>query len=185
MKKLLLTGLVLLMALGTMTGREYKGVTMADTVTVGEKTLVLNGMALRKKVVFKVYVAGLYLEKKTDSAEEVFDSTGIRRTVMHFLRKVGAEKINDAWKEGLVANTPNASSELESQFDKLCSYMEDVGDGDRIIFTWIPGTGTQIEIRGDIRGTIPGKPFADALFACWIGKEPGPGEDFKAELLGK
>ena len=29
-----------------------------------------------------------------------------------------------------------------------------------------------------------GKTFADALFACWIGPEPGPGEGFKEDLLG-
>jgi len=42
-------------------GREVAGVKMPDTVTVEGKTLKLNGMGLRKKVMFKVYVAGLYL----------------------------------------------------------------------------------------------------------------------------
>ena len=41
---------------------ELAGVTMPDTDTVEGKTLKLNGLGLRKKMVFKVYVAGLYLE---------------------------------------------------------------------------------------------------------------------------
>ncbi len=35
-----------------------------------------------------------------------------------------------------------------------------------------------------IKGTLGDKAFADALFSCWIGKKPGPGENFKKGLLG-
>ena len=40
---------------------ELAGVTLPDTLKAGEKTLKLNGLGLRKKAVFKVYVGGLYL----------------------------------------------------------------------------------------------------------------------------
>jgi len=184
MRKVLMLFLVCLVAAGTLSAREYKGVTMPDTLTVEDRSMVLNGMALRKKVVFKVYVAGLYLEEKMDSAEAVFNSDSARRTVMHFLRKVGADKINEAWLEGLAANTPDASSRLKQQFDQLCAAMEDMADGEQIVFTWIPGTGTRVEVKGNLKDTIAGREFADALFACWIGDQPGPGEDFKQGLLG-
>ena len=35
------------------------GVTLPGSVQAGGQTLVLNGVALRKKAIFKVYVAGL------------------------------------------------------------------------------------------------------------------------------
>jgi len=41
---------------------EVAGVKLPESATIEGKTLRLNGMGLRKKVVFKVYVAGLYLE---------------------------------------------------------------------------------------------------------------------------
>src|SRR5262249_60989392 len=41
---------------------ELAGATLPDTLKAGEKTLKLNGLGLRKKAVFKVYVGGLYLE---------------------------------------------------------------------------------------------------------------------------
>ena len=44
---------------------ELGGVELADTATVGDQTLVLNGLGLRKKAIFKVYVGGLYLPKKS------------------------------------------------------------------------------------------------------------------------
>ena len=50
---------------------EVAGVKMADTVSVEGKTLKLNGMGLRKKVVFKVYVAGLYLETPSPAGEAI------------------------------------------------------------------------------------------------------------------
>jgi len=40
---------------------ELAGATLPDTLKAGEKTLKLNGLGLRKKAVFKVYVGGLYL----------------------------------------------------------------------------------------------------------------------------
>ena len=56
--------LALLLALAAVpasSAREVAGVTLPDTVSVEGKTLKLNGAGLRTKVVFKVYVAGLYL----------------------------------------------------------------------------------------------------------------------------
>ena len=108
-----------------------------------------------------------------------------RRGVMRFIYSVGAEKIcNEGWKEGLAANTPNASAELKSKFDTLCSYMEDMGEGDEMSFDYSPATGTAVTVKGKAKGTIAGKDFSDALFGCWLGPKPGPGEDFKKALLG-
>lgn len=96
---------------------------------------------------------------------------------------VSAEKMCAAWKEGLEANTSNPSAELEAKFDELCKYQTDMDKGQRMIYTYMPGQGTEVEIEGDVKGAIEGKEFADALFACWIGPEP-PGAAFKKGLLG-
>jgi long-chain acyl-CoA synthetase len=47
---------------------ELAGITLPDTLKAGEKTLKLNGLGLRKKAVFKVYVSGLYLESPSKNA---------------------------------------------------------------------------------------------------------------------
>lgn len=160
------------------------GVTLPDSIEVNGQKLVLNGMALRKKVIFKVYVDGLYLPQKEKSADKIFKADTMRCNMMHFLRTVEAEKINQAWYEGLAANTPGHSAELKAQFDKLASWMEEMKSGDLQSFTYLPGQGTEVKVKGKIKGVIPGKAFADALFACWIGAKPGPGETFKNNLLG-
>jgi len=160
------------------------GVTLPDTLNIDDQNLVLNGMALRKKVVFKVYVAGLYLPAKEQSGEKVLAADGMRCTVMHFLRSVKAGQVNEAWFEGLKANTPNHSVELKQQFDQLAALMEDLKDGEKLVFTYKPGIGTEVKVKGKVKGTLGDKTFADALFSCWIGQKPGPGEKFKKGLLG-
>jgi hypothetical protein len=160
------------------------GITLPDSMDVNGQQLVLNGMALRKKVIFKVYVAGLYLPAKEQSGEKILASDQSRCTVMHFLRSVDAGKINEAWFDGLKANTPGYTPELKKQFDSLAALMEDMKDGDKLVFIYIPGTGTEVKVKGKVKGTLGDKVFADALFSCWIGKKPGPGEGFKKGLLG-
>ena len=62
--------------------------------------------------------------------------------------------------------------------------MDDVSKGDRVSFTYEPGVGTAIDVKGADKGTIEGKEFGDALFGCWIGEKPSAGEDFKEGVLG-
>ncbi len=162
----------------------YNGVKLPGTVDVAGHALVLNGVALRKKAVFKVYVAGLYLTAKSTDADAVLAADAPRRMVMQFLRDVGKDKMCEAWDEALKNNTPNASAQLKAEFVTLCGYMEDIKDTQQFVFTYVPGTGTEVSVAGVVKGTIAGKDFADALFKAWIGPKPGPGEGFKKNLMG-
>lgn len=168
------------------TGRTMNNVTMDETIDLGGQTLTLNGMALRKKFVVKVYVAGLYVATRSGSADEILAADAPRQMVMHFISGHGSkDKICGAWNDGLKDNTPGASAELTQQFTELCGMMQDIKNGERMTLSYLPGTGTTITIAGADKGTIAGKEFADALLRCWIGPKPGPGEGFKKNLLGK
>ena len=182
-KKLILVFVAVMIVL-PLAGGVLKGVKMDDSITVDGKTMLLNGMALRKKMIFKVYVAGLYLPAKEKSAEKILGADAARVTIMHFLRSVGAGKINGGWYDGLEDNTPDHSKELKAKFDVLAKYMEKMKNGGKIVFTYLPEKGTIVKVNGNVKGTIEGKDFADALFACWIGEKPGPGKSFKEDLLG-
>ena len=161
------------------------GVTMPDYAKAGTHDLKLNGMALRSKAVFKVYVGGLYLPAAKHDWKEVLADDGPRHMVMQWVRSVSKSQICDGWKEGLEANTPNASADVKKNFEALCGLMEDAKAGDRFAFTYVPATGVQVAINDKAKGTpLGGKPFADALFACWIGAKPGPGEAFREGLMG-
>ena len=164
---------------------ELKGVSLPDTIEVEGQTLQLNGMALRKAYVFaKVYVAGLYLPEQQTDAQAVLQADTSRRMVMHWLRNVGEDDICEAWMEGLENNTENPSDDLRQQFQTLCEWTADAKKDQRYVFTYLPGEGTAVEVAGETKGTLEGKAFADALFASWIGPNPGPGQGFKKDLLG-
>lgn len=161
---------------------ELAGVSMSDSTKVGDHTLVLNGMGLRKKAIFKVYVAGLYLPKQQQDEAKILSTDSPRKLEMEFLRSVGKDSLVGAWNDCLSASGASSSS-LKEDFEKLGSWMQDVKALDRMVFTYEPGKGLSLTVKGAKAGEIKGKPFADALFGCWIGKAP-PSEDFKAGLLG-
>lgn len=174
---------VLTVAVSAQAG-ELAGVIMADTTAVGDEELVLNGMGLRKKAIIKVYVAGLYLPTKQNDAEKILSSDTPRQLAMDFKFGVSGDKMCGAWDDCLDGNVPDATDQIKADFKRLCGFMDDMGKGDKMVFTYVPGKGTESSVKGQSKGTIVGKPFADALYSCWIGPNP-PGEAFKKGLLGE
>lgn len=182
---LLAAPLAPLAPLASDTGRVVNGVNLPTTIDVGGEALSLNGVATRKKAIFKVYVAALYVASPSQSGQEILAADQPRRMEMHFLRDVDKKKICEAWDDGLAKNTPGASEELKAQFVTLCDMMADIKNKQAFTFTYVPGTGTEVTVAGESRGVVPGKEFADALLACWIGPKPGPGDGFKKDLLNR
>jgi Chalcone isomerase-like len=182
-----LTALMLSLSLAipaTLFAATLAGVTVGDSATVNGQTLVLNGVGLRKKLFIKIYVGGLYLAAKQSNAATVMSADGPRRMEMHFLYGVSKNQMADAWEEGLTNNTPNASAEVKNNFKTLQSWMDAIPSGNAMNLTYVPGTGTTVEINGKAVGTLTGKATSDAILATWIGSNPAPGEDFKKAVLG-
>ena len=184
---LLIAGIAVLAALSAAPARAatLAGVTLPDKVDASGQSLVLNGLALRTKFFIKVYVGGLYLTHKEHDAGKVLAEDAARRQVLSFLYSVKAGQMCDAWKDGLEANTPHAAAEVKKNFDTLCSWMEDIPKGNTMTLTYTPGQGTAVEVNGKAKGTLPGKPTADAVLSTWIGPKPDPGADFKKGVLGQ
>lgn len=160
-------------------------VNLENSVTVNGSPLVLNGGGIRKKLFIKVYVGGLYLPARNNNAAAILGADTPRRMVMHFLFSVSKDQMCEAWSEGLEANTPHPTAEVSGSFKTLCSLMEAIPKGNRLVLTYVPGTGTTVEVNGKMKGTLPGKATADAILSTWLGPKPGPGEDFKNAVLGK
>jgi hypothetical protein len=55
--------------------------------------------------------------------------------------------------------------------------------GDEAFMTYVPGTGTTLEINGKALGTIEGRDFARALMAVWLGDKP-PDTNLRKGVLG-
>src|SRR6266850_2165626 len=73
--------------------------------------LELNGIGLRTRYFFKVYVAGLYLPQKVSSAQTALEGPGPKRIVLVMLRDASAEQFVDSIDAGLDANHTDAELE--------------------------------------------------------------------------
>jgi len=176
--------IVCALSVPVVSGGELAGVTMVDQVTVGDTTLELNGMGLRKKLWVEVYVAGLYLESPTSNAAEIVSSTGPKRVVMHFLtNRATKKKMDAAWFEGFEGNSPDAYGKLEERVKKFAGFFGDMKDGDVVEIDLTPEVGTSVSVNGKSVGIIEGDDFATALLKVWLGDHP-PTQDLKAGLLG-
>ena len=160
------------------------GVTLPDSQQVAGKSLVLNGIGLRTKMMVKVYVAGLYLEQKSSDPNAIMKSDTPKRIVMHFIYHPSKSQMADAFNEGFADNAPDAVKTMKADIDKLNGALEDLKAGDEMVFTYVPGTGTTLAINGNDKLTIAGQPFAQALLSVWLGPKP-PTADVKKGMLGQ
>ncbi len=166
--------------------RVVKGVEIPETVQVAGKTLKLVGAGVRTKTFLriKVYIGALYMENPTKNREEIISSDQPKRMVMHFLyKKVGKEKIIEGWNEGFENNAADRLSSLKDRIEKFNSMFDtDLRKGEEIILTYLPGVGTEVVVKGEKKGVVEGKDFAEALFSIWFGKEPAD-EGLMEEIL--
>ena len=163
---------------------ELAGVSMPDTVQVGGTTLVLNGVGLRTKFMVKVYVPGLYLAQKSSDADAIMKAEAPKRIVMQFVRSVSKNQIGDAFSESFHDNTPDAEKTMRADIDRLLGALEPVKEGDQMVFTYVPGSGTTLAINGREKLTIPGPSFGQVMFSVWLGPKP-PTAALRKGLLGQ
>src|SRR4051794_16057816 len=94
------------------------GVTIPDTAQAGGKTLVLNGLGIRSKMMVKVYVGGLYLPQKSSDANSILKSDGPKQIVMKFTHAVSKSQMVDGFAEGIGDNSPDAKKTMQPDIDK-------------------------------------------------------------------
>jgi hypothetical protein len=160
------------------------GVTLDDSTTVGGQTLVLNGTGPRLATFLKVkvYAAGLYLPVKATDAAAILGADGPWQLQLHFVRAVEESDISGAWSEGFEANAADGLDALKPRIDQLNGMMQDIGEGDVMTFTYLPGQGTEVAVNGTVKGTVEGADFGRELLAIWLGEPPN--SEIKAGLLG-
>jgi hypothetical protein len=162
------------------------GVDVPQSVTVGNKALVLNGAGIRKKIIIKVYVGSLYLEAKQKEVGKVLADLGAKSIVMNFLYKeVSRKRTIDGWNKGFDSNhSTKELIPLKKRIDQFNSLFTTVYEGDEIRLDYLPGKGTQVIINGTLRGTVSGEDFHQAVMKIWLGAKPAD-KKLKKAMLGK
>ncbi|PIU31893.1 MAG: hypothetical protein COT06_05650 [Syntrophobacteraceae bacterium CG07_land_8_20_14_0_80_61_8] len=166
--------------------RDFKGVSFADESLIQGRTCRLNGVGVRKKFLFDIYYAGLYLPEPTQDPGKVPALDGPKRVLMHVVYKeVTADKWVEGWKEGFAVTAPRPNADLAARIEKfLACFDQPVKSGERVQITYVPNQGTEVMIKDKVKATIPGRDFMTALWSIWFGNKPAS-ETLMNGMLGR
>ncbi|MFN7153324.1 MAG: chalcone isomerase family protein [Acidovorax sp.] len=160
-----------------------------EVANLGGSTLQLNGAGVRYKAVFKVYTAGLYLDKKAGSLQEIAALKGPKRMSITMLREIDSTELGKLFSRGMEDNMDRAAfSKLIPGVLRMSQIFSDhkkLQAGDQFMIDWVPGTGTVITVKGKPQGEPFKEPeFFNALMGIWLGNVPADWK-LKDALLGK
>ena len=162
--------------------KELAGVSLPDTLSAGDKTLKLNGLGLRKKAIFKVYVGGLYLEAPSKDAAGIVAADAPKAVRMHFLRNLKKSQLTEAFSEGFEANAKEKAAAQKARRQDARPRARREGRRDAVL-RLRAREGDDVLAGEKALGTFEGKDFADVVFLLWLGPKP-PSEDLKKGMLG-
>lgn len=163
--------------------KKCAGVTLPDETTVAGEDLVLNGLGIREATIFSVdvYVAGLYLPERSSNGSRIAASEQKKKLVMAFVREVDRSDIVDAYRESFRQTA--SGKDLDEEISTLLGWMTGMSSGETQMYTYVPGEGLTVELKGETKGTIEGADFAEAFLNIWLGSNP-PNPGLKRGLLG-
>src|SRR4051794_38786621 len=104
MHKTLAIAVTTLLIGSTALARDFEGVKVPDTLPVASKELKLNGVGLRTKLFFHVYVAALYVETPTHEANALIASEQAKAVTLTMKRDLSKKQIAEALREGFEKN---------------------------------------------------------------------------------
>jgi hypothetical protein len=171
-------------ALSVAHAADLEGVSMPDTRVVEGTQMRLNGIGLRtySALGIRIYVAGLYLERRNGDPDTILHSQERKLLDIRFLRDVDAEDARKAWQESFEQNCklPCYLDHRDMQRFLVAVPSVHKGDESTLLFT---SRGVHITFNGRLMGDIPDLRFAELMLATFIGREP-PTPRLKKGLLG-
>src|SRR5512141_1806787 len=162
---------------------DVAGVNVAPTVSVRQKTLALNGVGIRKKLFLKVYVGSLYTERKVTTPAQLLADPGEKLIRMNFVyKKVGKEKIVEAFADGLANNAHDIARSAEAKAF-LSSFTDDFVAGDTVDISFSPDGTVAASHNGKSLWTVRSPAVAQGVLLIWFGEKPAD-RSLKKGMLG-
>ncbi|MGA9521802.1 MAG: chalcone isomerase family protein [Myxococcaceae bacterium] len=149
--------------------RQVGGMKVPERTVVEGHVLELKGAALQEKLWFDVYGIALYLTEPLDTADAIIDADQVKQLRLYILRNLPGQEVRKALLAGFQNAAPDDFETLRPRVNEMLRSIQDVHEGERIVMTYVPGTGTILRAANGTRLTIPGEDFARALFAIWLG----------------
>lgn len=157
---------------GAVSAAEIEGVEFPETYAAGDTALRLQCVGLlRYKVLFKGYVAGLYLSEGADAERALADVP--KRLELSYFWSIDGDDFGPAGESVLADNFDRETLDsLRPRLEEIGRLYEDIQPGDRYALTYIPGVGTELSLNGKRKGIVEGADFAAKYFAIWLGPRP-------------
>jgi hypothetical protein len=139
-------------------------------------SLGLTGVTVRKKVVFKVYGMGHYMQDPPRNSgeatfNEILKDGKAKQITMIFVRDVDAPTIQKAYRDGFKENATAAElAAFQPLLDKfLAAFNAGVKENDTFILRWLPGGTIVPVVQGEEKQSITDQNFARVLWSIWFG----------------
>ena len=170
----------------TVQAAEVGGVNVPDQIkTADAQELVLNGAGIRDKWFLDLYVGALYLKQHESDAVKILkssDEMAIRLQIVSGM--ITSERFSSATLEGFENSTHGNMAPLQKEIDAFMeTFKEPIKKGDIFEMLYVPGEGVRIFKNNQLKRTIAGEPFKEALFGIWLSDKPAQ-KSLKKEMLG-
>lgn len=171
MKKCFFAAVLLAFSFPAVAQLALNGVTLPASLNVEATSLTLNGGGIRKKAFFKLYVAGLYLEKKTKNAEAVVNDDkpmAVRLQITSSM--INSDNMTVAINEGFEKSLKGNVAPLKKEIDSFVATFnkEAIKEGDVFDLFYNPAEGVKAYKNNKLQTTIKGLAFKKALFGIWF-----------------
>ena len=186
MKNLILAALTVFSFTFAQAQTRVDDVTLDNKISLEGTNLVLNGAGMRTKVVFDLYVGGLYLQSKSSDATSIINADETMSMKLNIVsRLVSSKKMTGAVDDGFLASMNGDTSALADKIETFKSFFSDkIVKGNIFDIAYIKGKGSVVYKNGKQVGVIEGLDFKKALFAIWLGAEPADSDLKDAMLKG-
>ncbi len=165
------------------------GVDIPDATTIDGKNLVLNGAGIRTLTFLKVkiYVAALYLPKKSADAQAILASAGPKVLILRHIHSGSKDQVQDRYKEGLKVNCGDEQgtgcpAELRADYQKLFDAAKPVAEGDTTMYI-VTDKSFRVMFNGTPVISFNNAALGNMILGGFIGAHP-PSPELREALLG-
>ena len=149
--------------------------------------LTLNGASMRIYYgVVDTYIGKLYMENPVTDGEALVAADEYKRMVFQVvMKRISGRRMAKAMYDALQLDlSQEEAANLEERLQLMVELFDgSLKKGEEGYIEWVPGIGSRIVIKGDVKGIIPGKDLNDAILNIWVGDNP-VGTTFKRQVLG-
>ncbi|MAA72126.1 MAG: chalcone isomerase [Bermanella sp.] len=165
--------------------KEIAGVNLPDSMNAQNQALALNGAGIRSKFFMDIYAAGLYLAESSQEAKSIIAQDKPMALRLHITSGLlSSEKMESATREGFEKSTGGNTAEIKDTIETfIATFKDGIVENDVFDFVYVPSAGVNVFKNGELKTTVEGLKFKQALFGIWL-SEDAVQSDLKEGLLG-